>query len=220
MSRLVSAVVYELSYWAFFFFYVIGFSLRVAGRQHLPRRGPTLIIANHQSFLDPVGVGLGVPRHIHFLARKTLFRNPLFGRWLRVVRAVPIDQEGVGKEGIRNVIRSLNAGHAVIVFPEGERCEDGVMHPLRPGIGLLLSRVRATIVPAGIAGAYAAWPRHTPYPVFAPLFQPATRRTVAVVYGKPRDSATLEGLSREEVLTVLHDDIAAAVKQAEALRRR
>ncbi len=199
---------------------MIGFSLRISGRRHIPRRGAVLIIANHQSFLDPVAVGLGVRRHVHYLARKTLFANPLFGWWLRVVNCVPIDQEGVGKEGIRNILERLEGGHPVLVFPEGERCEDGLMHPLRPGIALLIKRVRAPIVPAGVAGAYAAWPRNTPLPVFAPLFLPPSRRTVAVVYGEPRDPATLDGLSREEVLAVLYDDIAACVKQAEALRRK
>jgi 1-acyl-sn-glycerol-3-phosphate acyltransferase len=220
MSALLSALVYEVSYWAVFFVYVIGFSLRIAGRRHMPRRGAVLIIANHQSFLDPVAVGLGVRRHVHYLARKTLFTNPLFGRWLRIVHAVPIDQEGVGKEGIRNIIRSLEAGNPVLVFPEGERCEDGLMHPLRPGVGLLVKRVRAPIVPAGVAGAFAAWPRGRALPVFAPLFRPPSRRTVAVVFGKPRDPATLDGLSREEALGVLYDDIAAVVKKAEALRRK
>jgi 1-acyl-sn-glycerol-3-phosphate acyltransferase len=220
MSRLISAVVYEFSYWAVFFLYVIGFSLRVNGRQHLPRRGPFLIIANHQSFLDPVAVGLGVPHHLHYLARKTLFNNPLLGGWLRIVNVVPIDQEGVGKEGIRNIIQRLEAGHPVLVFPEGERCEDGELHPLRPGIGLLIKRVRVPIVPAGVAGAFDAWPRHASVPVFAPLFLPASRRTVAVAYGPPRDPATLDGLSREQMLEVLHDDIAAVVKQAKALKRK
>jgi 1-acyl-sn-glycerol-3-phosphate acyltransferase len=219
MSAALSAVVYEFCYWLVFFLYVIGFSLRVAGRRNVPRRGAVLIIANHQSFLDPVAVGLGVPRHVHYLARKTLFNNPLFGLWLRVVNCVPIDQEGVGKEGIRNILQRLGAGHPVLVFPEGERSEDGLMHPLRPGVGLLVKRVHVPIVPAGVAGAYHAWPRHRLVPAFAPLFLPPSRRTIAVVYGPPRDPATLDGLSREQVLAVLHDDIAAAVKRAEALRR-
>jgi 1-acyl-sn-glycerol-3-phosphate acyltransferase len=220
MSRLVSAVVYEFCYWAVFFLYVIGLSLRVAGRRHLPRRGAFLIVANHQSFLDPVAVGLGVPRQIHYLARKTLFNNPLFGLWLRIVNCVPIDQEGVGKDGIRNILQRLEAGHAVLVFPEGERSDDGRLKPLKPGIGLLLKRVRVPIVPAGVVGAFDAWPRHAPVPVFAPLFLSPSRRTVAVAYGPARDPATLDGLSREEVLAVLQDDIAAAMKQAGALRRR
>jgi 1-acyl-sn-glycerol-3-phosphate acyltransferase len=218
--RAVSALVYEFCYWLVCFVYVIGFSLRTTGRRHIPGRGAVLIIANHQSFLDPIAIGLGVRRHVHYLARKTLFNNALFGWFLRTVNCVPIDQDGVGKDGIRNIIARLEGGYPVLVFPEGERSEDGQFHPLRPGIGLLVSRVRAPIVPAGVAGAYYAWPRHRALPAFAPLFLPPSRRTVAVVYGKPRDPATLDGLSREQILAVLHDDIAAVIKQAEALRRK
>jgi 1-acyl-sn-glycerol-3-phosphate acyltransferase len=220
MSRLVSAVVYEFFYWTTCFVYVIGFRLRVTGRQNIPRRGAILFIANHQSFLDPVAIGLAIRRHVHYLARKTLFGNPVFGGWLRIVNCVPIDQEGVGKEGIRNILGRLEAGYPVLVFPEGERSEDGRMQPLRPGIVLLVSRVRAPIVPVGVAGAFDAWPRHRAWPLFSPLFLPPSRRTIAVAYGPPRAPATLDGLSREQVLTVLYDDIAAAVKQAEALRRK
>src|SRR5262249_11885257 len=59
----------------------LGFRLRVDGRRHVPRRGPVLLVANHQSYLDPVLVGLACPRRLHYLARKTLFRNPFF-TWL------------------------------------------------------------------------------------------------------------------------------------------
>ncbi|HEX4588345.1 MAG TPA: lysophospholipid acyltransferase family protein [Gemmataceae bacterium] len=220
MSAVVSAVVYEFSFWVVFFLYVIGLRLRVFGRRNIPRRGSLLVIGNHQSLLDPIGIGLGIPRHLHYLARKTLFKNPAFGLWLRTVHAVPIDQEGVGKEGIRNILASLSAGNAVLVFPEGQRCTDGRLQPLRPGIGLLVSRARAPILPAGIAGAYDAWPRNKRWPTLSPLFLPWTRRSLTVVYGRPRDPATLEGLSREEILKVLHDDLAAVVKEAEAQRNR
>jgi 1-acyl-sn-glycerol-3-phosphate acyltransferase len=212
--------VYEFCYWIIYFILMIGFSYRAAGRRNFPRRGSVLVIANHQSFLDPVCVGLAVRRHLHYLARKTLFNNPLFGLWLRTVNCVPIDQEGVGKEGMRNILQRLEAGNAVLVFPEGERSADGQLQALRPGIALLLKRVRAPIVPVGVAGAYDAWPRWRPYPIPAPLFLAPSRRSVAVVVGKPRDPATLDGLSRAEMLALLHDDIQAVWKQAEALRRR
>ena len=196
------------------------FDLKTYGKEHVPCDGGALLIANHQSYLDPICVGLGSPRHLHYLARKTLFNNPVFGLFLRVVNCVPIDQEGVGKEGMRNILRRLEAGNAVLVFPEGERSADGQLQALRPGIALLLKRVRAPIVPVGVAGAYDAWPRWRPYPLPAPLFLAPSRQSVAVVVGKPRDPATLDGLSREEMLAVLHDDIQAVWKQAEALRRR
>ena len=77
----------------------------------------------------------------------------------RRLNCVPIDQEGIGIEGIRNIIARLEAGHPVLVFPEGERTHDGKMQPLKAGIALLFKRVRVPILPAGIVGAYQAWPR-------------------------------------------------------------
>jgi 1-acyl-sn-glycerol-3-phosphate acyltransferase len=139
---------------------------------------------------------------------------------LRILNSVPIDQEGVGKDGMRNILQRLESGNAVLVFPEGERSTDGQMHPFRPGIGLLVKRVRAPIVPVAIAGAFDAWPRFRLLPIPAPLFLQPTRRTVAVVFGKPRNPATLDGLSRENMLAVLRDDIVAVSKEAEALRRK
>jgi 1-acyl-sn-glycerol-3-phosphate acyltransferase len=220
MISLLAALAYEICLWASYLVLLIGFSLRAAGRFNVPRRGPVLLIANHQSFLDPPAIGVAAPRHLHYLARKTLFKGGGPGILLRILNSVPIDQEGVGKDGMRNILQRLESGNAVLVFPEGERSTDGRMHPFRPGIGLLVKRVRAPIVPVAIAGAFDAWPRFQLLPIPAPLFLPPTRRTVAVVYGKPRDPATLDGLSREAMLEVLRDDIVAVSKQAEALRRK
>ena len=80
MPAAVAALVYEVLYWAVYFLLLIGFSLRAAGRRNVPRRGPALLIANHQSFLDPPAVGVAAPRHLHYLARKTLFKKGGFGK--------------------------------------------------------------------------------------------------------------------------------------------
>src|SRR5262249_55912329 len=107
--------------------FTLGFSLRTEGGAHAPRSGPALVVANHQSFLDPVAVGLAFPRPLIYLARKSLFRNPIFSWLIRSLNAVPIDQEGIGKEGIRTILAQLNLGKAVLVFPEGERTLTGCM---------------------------------------------------------------------------------------------
>ena len=84
---------------------------------------------------------------------------------MRSVNGVPVDQEGVAKEGLQTVLRELQKGRAVVVFPEGGRCEHGRLEPLKAGILLLLKRVPATIVPMGVAGAFEAWPRPRPLPI-------------------------------------------------------
>src|SRR6266550_3816307 len=85
----------------------LAFSFRFAGRGYMPARGPALLVANHQSFLDPSIVGVTVGRDIHYLARKTLFTNRLLTLYMQSVNAVPVDHTGVAKEGLKAIIDLL-----------------------------------------------------------------------------------------------------------------
>jgi len=220
MSDRMSSVLYETTYWVSMALMTLGFSLRSEGRQRVPRSGPALLIANHQSFLDPILVGLCSRRHLCYLARKTLFRYPAFAWFIRHLGAVPIDQEGVGKEGIRITLEQLRAGRAVVVFPEGTRTPDGVMHPLRPGIHLLIKRTQAPIVPVGIAGAFDAMPYWQSIPKLSPLFLPGGKAALAVAVGRPLDAQHLARMPRTEALAVLFAALQEVAQRAERLRRK
>jgi 1-acyl-sn-glycerol-3-phosphate acyltransferase len=211
---------YETVYWLSAIALTVGFSLRIEGRRHIPRRGPVLLIANHQSFLDPALVGLAAPRQLCFLARETLFRHWPLAFLIRSLNAVPIHHEGLGKEGLRTILQQLRDGRAVIVFPEGTRTPDGAIHSLRAGIQLLIKRVQAPIVPVGIAGAFEAWPRWSPLPIPAPLFLKSRVGTLAVSVGQPLDAKRLAEMPREEALGELQRELEAAQVRAERLRKR
>ncbi len=198
----------------------LGFSLRVSGGRRIPRDGALLIIANHQSMLDPVLVGLASPRMHAYLARDTLFKNRMFSWLIKRLQAIPVDQEGMAKEGLRAILRALEAGRAVVIFPEGSRTEDGKIGRLMPGISLLVERSGAAVVPVGIAGAYAALPRGQVCPRFSPLFLPAEPSAIAVAVGKPIASQELAGLPRRELLDRLHRDLETVQSQAEKIRRK
>src|SRR3954447_16839713 len=154
----------------------LGFSLRYHRCKNTPKTGPLLIIANHQSFLDPPIVAQAFKRQLIYLARKTLFKNPFFRAIIRGLNAVPIDQDGIGKEGLKAILEQLALGKPVLVFPEGTRTPNGKIHDLRPGIHLLIKRTSAPIVPVGLAGAYDAWPSWRTYPIPSPLFLPSSPR--------------------------------------------
>jgi 1-acyl-sn-glycerol-3-phosphate acyltransferase len=212
---------YSLNYSVMMTLYTVGLSLRFEGSRHVPPSGPVLLIANHQSFLDPVAVGLAVTsRQLCFLARKTLFANRYFGGYLSSVGVYPVDQGGIAKEGLQKVIELLELGRCVLVFPEGERSHTGKMQPLRPGISLLLRKSRPTVVPVGIAGAFEAFPRTARLPVPAPLFPPTQRPGLAVSLGKPFAPDAFANRSREDILAILSKAIDAAQQRAEALRLR
>jgi 1-acyl-sn-glycerol-3-phosphate acyltransferase len=211
---------YEIGRWTVTFALTLGWSLRVTGRHNYPKRGPFILVANHQCFFDPPMTGLAFPPHVVFLARKTLFSIPGFGPLIRTLNALPIDQEGMAKDGLRAILAKLEAGQPVLVFPEGSRTEDGQLGKMQPGISLLIKRIRCPIVPVGIAGAFAAWPKGQILPMPSPIFLPPTSRTIGVAVGRPRDAATVADLPREEMLDIIADDIAVQMREAERVRRK
>jgi 1-acyl-sn-glycerol-3-phosphate acyltransferase len=200
--------------------YTFGFSYRSEGSHHMPRKGPVLLVANHESFLDPVAIGLAVRRRICYLARKTLFANQRFGNYLRSVGCIPVDQEGVAKEGIKTSLDLLEAGRALLVFPEGERTPTGQMLPFKPGILLLLRRAPVPIVPVGVAGAFEAYPRHQAVPRLSPILYPPTGAAVAASVGKPIPPERFADMPREQILEELFGAVAAQVKRAEKILRK
>jgi 1-acyl-sn-glycerol-3-phosphate acyltransferase len=220
MSNWLSYLWYETAYWLTAPATILGYGLRTEGMQHVPRSGPVLVLANHESFLDPVLVGLAVRRHLCFLARDTLFNHPAFGWLIGSLGAAPINQDGFARQGLKTTLEQLRAGRAVLVFPEGERSADGELHALRPGVHLLIKKMKMPVLPVGIAGAYEVWPRHQKLPRLSPLFFPASKGTLAVVVGQPLDGAELAKMPRQRVLDDLFSSLQEVQQRAEQLRRK
>jgi 1-acyl-sn-glycerol-3-phosphate acyltransferase len=135
------------------------FRLRVIHRERMIQSGPAILAMNHQSYLDPLLAGITSDRGIYFLARRTLLDAPTLGWLLPKLNVIPVNQEGVDRSAIKAVIRTLNAGNAVLIFPEGSRTLDGNLQPAEPGLGLVIAKTRATVVPMRIFGAHEALPR-------------------------------------------------------------
>ena len=135
------------------------FRTRVLHRERMINEGPAILASNHQSFLDPPIVGNVSSRAIFFLARKTLLDTPGMGWLLPRLNVVPVDQEGTDRSALKALIRLLRAGEGVLVFPEGARTLDGSLQPALPGLGLVIAKTLAPVVPMRIFGAHEALPR-------------------------------------------------------------
>lgn len=179
------------------------FSLQVHGRENLIEEGPALIASNHQSFLDPPIVGSCLFREIHYLARKSLFDIPVVGKLLPHLRVVGVDRDGADMSALKAVIRLVKNGGCTIVFPEGTRTGDGRLLPAKSGLGLIIAKTLAPVVPTRIFGAFEAFPRTAKFPRRAP---------VTVVFGKPLhfSKADIAGEPRE-VYQRLSDRVMAAI---------
>jgi 1-acyl-sn-glycerol-3-phosphate acyltransferase len=185
------------------------FRLRCHGRDKIPEKGAVLICSNHQSYLDPVLLGVCFNESINFLARKTLFRSKLFGWAIAYLDAIPIDREGMSLEGIKETLRRLKRGERVLMFPEGTRSEDGSLGEIKPGVCALARRGKAAILPMAVDGAFDAWPRSVKVPRAV---------TVTVTVGEPLPASEISRLSDEELVTELQQRIADCFAEAREIR--
>jgi 1-acyl-sn-glycerol-3-phosphate acyltransferase len=151
------------------------FRFRVVHRERMIQSGPVILAMNHQSYLDPPLAGTACDRAIYFLARRTLLDVPLLGWLLPKLNVIPVNQEGVDRSALKAVIRVLQAGNGVLVFPEGSRTADGNLQPAEAGLGLIIAKTVAPVVPMRIFGAREALPRGGGFR-FAPI---------TVVVGEP-----------------------------------
>lgn len=134
------------------------FGLSVRGHDRLLTGGGVLVVANHQSFLDPPLVGTLYQDEMWYLARKTLFRKGIdwvYHSW----NAIPVDQDRPDMASLKTIIRLLKEGNRVLVFPEGARTDDGSLGEAQPGVGLIALKAGVPIQPMRIRGAREALPR-------------------------------------------------------------
>lgn len=140
---------------------VVLYRCKWVGRNNVPKTGPVLIACNHQSYIDPplVGSGLLWRRSLFFVARKTLFRNPVVGRTFVAINAIPVDQDATDTAAIRTFIEILKKGDPLLIFPEGSRTFDGRMEEFKRGMALLVKRSNCPVLPCAVEGVYDTWPR-------------------------------------------------------------
>ncbi|HRI14243.1 MAG TPA: lysophospholipid acyltransferase family protein [Verrucomicrobiota bacterium] len=177
---------------------------RVLHPDRVPPLGPVILAANHVSLGDPPLIGSAVPRAVNFLARESLFHSPLFGRLIGSLNAFPVDRDGGGPGGLRTVLARLEAGGAVLLFPEGTRSSTGELQEARSGIGLVVMRTEAPVIPIRVFGLYEAWGRHRrfprPHPIVikfgAPMKFDCLRAEMATA-GKTRVKAIYQQVSEE-----------------------
>jgi len=135
------------------------FRFRVIHPERLPQSGGLILAANHLSYFDPPLVGICSNRAVHYLARKTLMEWPFFGPLFPDMNVIPVDRDGNDMSALKTVIRKIKEGEGVVLFPEGTRSRDGNLQPGQAGVGLVIAKTLAPVVPVRIFGSYEAFPR-------------------------------------------------------------
>jgi 1-acyl-sn-glycerol-3-phosphate acyltransferase len=204
---------YRAGWRSFRFIFRFYFGWRVLNPERVPLAGPVILASNHASYIDPPLVGAGVPRHINFLARDSIFRVPILATILRSWEVVPVDRDGGSGRGLKLILRRLAEGGAIILFPEGTRTRHGELNPARSGIGLTVVKSSAPVVPVRVFGTHEAFGPH--------MWLPRPRR-VTVKYGHPlpfaaerAEAATSSKQRVKEIYQEVADKIMAEITRLE-----
>ncbi|HUG90914.1 MAG TPA: lysophospholipid acyltransferase family protein [Planctomycetaceae bacterium] len=196
------------------FVFTVWLKYRARGVEKIPSTGGGLIVANHQSFLDPLLIGLPLSRPVSYVARDTLFPVPLIGWILRNAYVMPINRQAAGSATIRAAVERMQQGFLVGIFPEGTRCRRGEVGEFRPGFAAMVRRAKLPIFPVGIAGAHEAMPRGVWW---------IKRRTVTVVFGDalPADEVQryCQRGQEQRLVALVRERVVALHAAAEAWRR-
>ena len=149
------------------------FHLKMRGLENLPGKGPYLLCSNHQSYIDPLVMAGALPyrlfRDTFALGTSDLFGKGFMRRLARWLRVAVLDPDANLVPAMRAGAFGLSQGHILVLYPEGERTNDGSPRLFRKGAAILSIHAQAPIVPVAIEGFYEAWPRHKKFPKFTDL---------------------------------------------------
>jgi 1-acyl-sn-glycerol-3-phosphate acyltransferase len=184
------------------------FDLKVFGLEHIPPTGGAILAANHQSYLDPILLGVRLRRPLSYMAKSELFGNRFFAWLIRSLHAFPVRQGSGDVGAIKESVRRVQDGYLLNIYPEGTRSEDGELQPALNGVALVVRRAGVPVIPAVIDGAFDAWPPHRKLP--------RARGPIIVMYGP---AMTLEGLKGEAVTRVIDQTFRSMMERARQKRR-
>ena len=153
--------------------------MRVVGKYRVPKQGGVIVLANHQSDIDPIAAACACSRTVYFMAKSELFEMKVVGPMIRWFRAFPVKRGEPDKTAIKKAVAYLHAGQVVCVFPEGELSEDGEIQPLKPGVALIVRMSGAQVICLGLKNTRKIMPCGSllPRPAFG---------GVAAIWGEPR----------------------------------
>lgn len=177
---------------------------RIYGAEHVPRRGPLIVVANHASDFDPPIVSSCVGRPVSFMAKEELFRVPVLKQAIRAYGAYPVKRGSADRSAIRAAMTQLEAGWAVGIFLQGTRTPDARIPAPKLGAAMIAAKMQVPLLPVSLWGTQSIIRKGAKFP------RPAA---VTVRIGEPitpplsGDRAELEAVTQHcvEVIHAMHD---------------
>ena len=132
------------------------YRIEVVGADRLPATGPAVVAPNHESVLDGIILGAAISRELRFVAKAELWRSRLLAWMLDGLGAIPIERGRSDYLAAAQVLQALEAGQAVVIFPQGAVCGDRAW---KQGAAHAALMTGALLVPVRLVGTARALSR-------------------------------------------------------------
>jgi 1-acyl-sn-glycerol-3-phosphate acyltransferase len=176
------------------------FRMEIAGAGRIPPTGPCILVANHESVVDPFVLGVVTPRRIHFMAKAELWRSPVARRVMEGFGAFPVERGTGDGAAVGEGARLLVAGEVLGIFPQGT-CYPHRRRPYLRGAARLALATGAPLVPVCLVGTEKVL-RPRRFKIGVPKLRVLVGRPITVAPGRPTVAAA-RALTRR-----IEDDIA------------
>ncbi len=140
------------------------FRVRVHHEERVPAEGALVMCPNHSSYLDPILIGAFSPRPVRFMMLRSYYDRFAIGALCRAWGSFPVDENRINKQTFRISETVLKRREVLGMFPEGGRSRTGLLRPGMHGAVILAMRMGAPVTPAGIRGAFEAYPSGARFP--------------------------------------------------------
>lgn len=128
------------------------FSVRVAGRENLPKQcGGVILACNHLHAIDPAFLAAFSRMNFRFMAKVELYKNPMVSFLLRHANSFPVDRDIIDRKSLDFALEVMKDGRCGLgIFPEGTRSPDGKPAEGKTGIAMLARKTKADILPCSL----------------------------------------------------------------------
>lgn len=142
--------------------------IRYEGRNNIPPNDspPYIVVANHQTYIDPVWICLPMRRRVRYMAFAPAFEWPIVGPLIRYIGAFPVVPDPRSAAGaMKEAVRALRGGAILTIFPEGAReFADGKLFEFKTGAVRVAMKTNVPVLPVTISGGNRIWPQKQKYP--------------------------------------------------------
>lgn len=196
MKEILKKIARAIVRFFIFIYCKIVYRVKIIGKENVPKDGSLIFCGNHRTYLDPPLIVATAGRHMRFMAKEELRKNPFFAFLGVVFEGIYVKRDEKDITSLKEALKTLKNGGCIGIFPEGTRNglekNDG---KIKNGASYMALKTNSKIIPIGIVGPS----------------KPFTKN--AIIYGKPLDFSEyitgkkIEKETEEKVSEILKEEI-------------